>query len=372
MNTILAGSMALLTLATLVCAQSVSQRGQTPLFENLVHQAEAARDAKRLDEALALYKRGLELKPDWEDGWWNAGSIAYDLNKYAECASDFHRMAELKPDSAPGWTMEGICEYQLRDYKAALRSLTQAERVRFEENPELSRAGGLHLAIVLTKFGYFEKALLLLTDVAAIEQKTPEIIAAAGIAGLRKRWVPPEVPKSDQDKVFKLGDAMASALSRDYGGAVERFELALRDYPQEPEIHYRFGAFLMTHDPDRGIQEIRKTLDLDPGHVPATFGLARIYLKRGEPEAALPYAQKAVKLRPEDSTAHLALGQALLATGDPTGAARELKSSAKLDPKSPTPHWILAEAYAKLGRRADAERERAESKRLRESALKER
>jgi tetratricopeptide (TPR) repeat protein len=367
MDTLLPAIAALLSIVASTYAQEVGQPARAPTFEDLSQQAEAARDAKRLDEALTLYKRALELKPGWEDGWWNAGSIAYDLNNYTECVSDFHRMAELKPASAPGWTMEGICEYQLRDYKAALRSLTRAEKVRFEENPELSRAGGLHLAIVLTKFGYFEKALLLLTDVTAIEQKTPEIIAAAGIAGLRKRWVPPEVPKSDQDKVFKLGDAMASALSRDYDGAVEKFELALRDYPQEPEIHYRFGAYLTTHDPDRGIQELKKTLDLDPGHVPSTFGLARIYLKRGEPEAALPYARKAVKLRPEDSTAHLALGQALLATGDPTGAARELKSSAKLDPKSPTPHWILAEAYAKLGHRADAAREREEAKRLRES-----
>src|ERR1700674_3700737 len=95
---------ALLALASSANAQSHSQHGRASAFENLAHQAEETRDAKRLDEALNLYKRALKLKPDWEDGWWNAGSIAYDQDKYTECAADFRRLASLKPDFAPAWT----------------------------------------------------------------------------------------------------------------------------------------------------------------------------------------------------------------------------------------------------------------------------
>ena len=133
----------LLVLASPANAQSASQRGREPLFENLAHQAEVARDRMRLDEALTLYKRALKLKPAWEDGWWNAGSIAYDLDQYTECAADFRSLAALKPDRAPAWTMEGLCEYQLRDYEATLKSLTQVERMGFQENPELSHAARL-------------------------------------------------------------------------------------------------------------------------------------------------------------------------------------------------------------------------------------
>src|SRR5437667_11059373 len=134
MYAILAGIAALLSLATPAYAQSIGQSGRSSPFENLTRQAEAARDAKRLDDALTLYKRALKLKPGWEDGWWNAGSIAYDLDKYMECASEFRRLAALKPDLAPAWTLEGLCEYHLRDYDAALRSLTQVQRMGFQEN----------------------------------------------------------------------------------------------------------------------------------------------------------------------------------------------------------------------------------------------
>jgi tetratricopeptide (TPR) repeat protein len=360
MYTILGGIAALLTLATPASGQAVGRRGGRSAFENLSHQAEAARDAKRLDEALTLYKRALKLKPGWEDGWWNAGSIAYDLNNYTECASDFRRLAALKPDFAPAWTSEGLCEYHLRDYHAALKSLTQVQRMGFQENQELSRAARLHLALVFTKLGDFEKAIVLLYKLISIEgKKTPEIIVAVGIAGLRKPWIPPEVPESEQDKVLKLGDAMATFMEGgDIKGAFDKFEASLRDYPEEPNFHYRFGAFLLEQDPDRGAEEIKKTLDLEPGHIPALVALARIYLKRGEPETAQPYAEKAVKLSPGDFTAHVALGQALLATGDVAGAARELESGIKLAPGTPAAHYSLAQAYAKMGRKADAARER--------------
>jgi len=358
---------AILVLATPPNGQSADRPSAAALFENLSHQAEEARDAKRLDEALNLYKKALKLKPDWEDGWWNAGSIAYDLDNYKECASDFRRLAALKPGLAPAWTSEGLCEYRLRDYDAALKSLTQVQRLGFQEDPELSRAAILHLALVLTKLGYGEKSIVLLFDATSLDRRTPEIIVAAGIAGLRKTWVPPEVPESDRDKVFKLGSAMAAAMQRDAKDAIDKFEAAVRDYPQEPEIHYRFGAYLMEENPDRGIQEIKRTLDLEPGHIPALVALARIYLKREEPQTALPYAKEAVKLSPGDFNTHVALGQVLLATEDTAGAVRELELGVRLAPESPVAHYTLATAYAKMGRKADAAREREEFKRLRKS-----
>jgi len=369
MYTIVVGIVALLTMATSAYAQSAGQASHAPRFENLVHQAEAARDAKRLDEALTLYERALELKPGWEDGWGIAGSIAYELEKYSECASAFRRLTVLKPDLVPAWTLKGLCEYQLRDYRAALKSLTRVQRLGFRENLELSRAARLHLALVLAKLGYSEKAIAWLEKLILLERnKTPEIIVAVGIAGLRKRWIPPEIPESERDKVWKLGDAMTTfMISSDHKAAFDMFEAALRDYPQEPNLHYRFGAFLLEQDSDRGIEEIKKTLDLEPGHIPALVALARIYRRSGEPQTALPYAERAVKLSPVDITARVTLGQVLLATGDTARAVRELELGVKLAPESPELHYILGSAYGRMGRQADAVREREESKRLRES-----
>src|SRR5258708_1578633 len=86
--------------------------GQTapPSFQALSQQADAARDAKELQKALTLYQRAVKLKPNWDEGLWNLGSIGYDLDRYSECAPAFRRLGTLKPDSAPAWTMSGLCE----------------------------------------------------------------------------------------------------------------------------------------------------------------------------------------------------------------------------------------------------------------------
>ena len=56
---------------------------------------------------------------------------------------------------------------------------------------------------MLTKAGTFEKAITILTELTRVDKKTPEIIAAAGIAGLRRPWLPAEVPESERELVYR-------------------------------------------------------------------------------------------------------------------------------------------------------------------------
>jgi tetratricopeptide (TPR) repeat protein len=350
--------------AFLIAAFSLCGQTARSSFETLSREAEAARNGKQLDRALALYQRALKLKPDWDDGLWNLGSIAYDLDRYAECAPAFQRLAKLKPESAPAWTMAGLCEYKLRAYDAALDDLTHAESLKFEEPPELARAARLHLALVLTKTGSFEHAITVLTELTLMHKKAPDVMVAAGIAGLRQPWLPFEVPETSRDLVFQLGDAMAAAMEKDFKEATQKFEAAIRQYPNEANVHFRFGAFLNIQDSARGVEEIRRAIELAPDHVPALVGLTVMYLKREEIEKAREYGERAVKASPGDFSTHIALGRVLLATENPERAAAELETAAKLAPDVPEGHFSLASAYSRLGRKEDAARELAEFKRL--------
>ncbi len=335
-----------------------------PSFDALAREAEQARNAQQFDRAISLYRQALRLNPGWADGLWSYGSIAYDRDRYAECAPAFHKLATLKPDSAPAWTMAGLCEYKLRDFGAALESLGHAEQLKFQEPPELAQAARLHFALVLIKTGSFEKALATLTELTRAYSKTPEIVVAAGIAGLRMPWLPSEVPEDRRQMVLKLGEAMAGAMEMDDKGAVARFEDLVREFPSEPNIRFRFGAVLMTQEEARGIEEIKKALELQPDHLPALVSLAVIYVKRGDAASALEYARKAVAAAPRDFGAHTALGRALLAANRPAEAAAELEAAVKLAPDNPEAHFSLASAYARVGRKEDAAREQAEFKRL--------
>jgi tetratricopeptide (TPR) repeat protein len=333
-------------------------------FAALSRQAQTARDAHQLDKAIELYKQALKLKPNWEEGLWSLGSIAYDLDRYSDCASAFRKLSQVKPDGAPGWTMSGLCEYKLRNYGSAVASFARVEQLGFNENAELARAARLHYALLLSKTGSFEKAITTLTDLTRVDKKTPEIIAAAGIAGLRRPWLPSEVPESERELVYRIGDAMTSAMELDYTDANRKFEELLQAYPSEPNVHFRYGALLHIQDADRGIEEIEKAVALAPDHVPALVSLSVISLKRENAKAALEYGERAVKASPADFSTHLVLGRALIATGEPARAAVELEQAVKLAPGAPEAHFSLATAYNRLGRKEDAGREQAEFKRL--------
>jgi len=348
--------------ALLLLAQSAAP---SPSFDSLSQQAASARDSGRLDESVALYRRALKLRPSWDEGWWNVGSISYDKDRYPDCVQAFHKLVTLKPDLAPGWTMSGLCEYRLHDYEAARKSLLQSERLKFEGPPELARAARLHLALVLTKTGAFEKAIVTLTELTRIDRKTPEIEVAAGIAGLRHQWVPSEVPEDSRQLVAALGEAMATAMEMDAKGATAKFEALVAEHPSQADVRYRFGAFLMQQAPERGMEEIGKALEIDPGHIPAMIGLAMIHLKNGDPKTALTFASRAVKADPNNFATHIAMGRALLDSDDVAPAAEQLEAAVKLAPESADAHFSLASAYSRLGQKENAQREQEEFRRLR-------
>ncbi len=356
-------ALTLVALSLLAIPQAHAQ-GTPPSFPSLSRQAQSARDANQLEKAMELYKRALKLKPAWEEGLWSLGSIAYDLDRYPDCASAFRSLTKVKPDSAPGWTMAGLCQYKLRNFGAALENLAHAEQLEFNENAELARLARLHYALVLNKAGTFEKAITILTELTRVDKKSPEIIAAAGIAGLRQPWLPAEVPESQRDLVYKLGDAMAAAMELDYKGADRKFEDLLSAYPAEPNVHFRYGALLWIQGADRGLDELKKAVELAPGHVLALVSLSAISLKREDASTAVEFGERAVKAGPGDFSTHIVLGRALLASDNPSRAATELERAIQLSPAVPEAHFSLASAYARLGRKDDAKREQEAFKRL--------
>src|SRR5688572_16277707 len=81
----LLGSPAALEGATDVSRQAEpsSQAGASG-FTTLSARADAAREAGRLDEAVALYRKALALRPAWKEGWWSLGTILYEQDAHKD------------------------------------------------------------------------------------------------------------------------------------------------------------------------------------------------------------------------------------------------------------------------------------------------
>jgi arylsulfatase A-like enzyme/Flp pilus assembly protein TadD len=213
---------------------------------------------------------------------------------------------------------------------------------------------------------------------------------------------PGEVGADPKDKIA-FGNIVVKInnLLRDFhcvGGMAElQHDVAI--LPDVAMLHFFLGGcYIEQSNYDKGIPELRKAVELDPGYTRAEIHLGTALMHIGEYDAATTAFEHVVKTeptvvdphiylivlygkanRPKDVVtecravlhiipdnwgANLNLGMALSQLGDLDGAIAPLQKAATLQPDKPRPHTLLADVYSRLGRDEDAKRELAEAERL--------
>ncbi len=356
------GSWSLL-IAVLSVAPSGAQEGSSPAtalpFEEVSRRAAEAWRANRNEEALQWYRQGLERNPSWDEGWWYLGSIHYEADRYAAARDAFARVTELKPEASPAWALRGLSEYRLQDFDAALGHLLKWQALGPAGSEEISRAAGLHLAMLLVRGGQFDLATRPLTWLANSQPETPELLTVCGLVILEMAVLPADIPESERERVLVVGRAAYTAFAGHNAEAKVRFEEALARYPAARGLRYAYGLVLYRAGSEEALPVLRKETELFPDNVHAHLQIAFALLSRGKPADALPSARESVRLAPDLFASHLALGRALVETDALDEGIAELERGSELAPELPDTYGALARAYALAGRTEDAARARA-------------
>jgi tetratricopeptide (TPR) repeat protein len=327
-------------------------------------EAAKARESGRVDEAIALYRRAVTMRPAWAEGQWYLGTLLYEQGRPRDARAAFGRLIRAHPDHAGGFAMDGLCAFQLGAHEEALRLLLRARQLNVQRTAELATVVRYHTGILLTRFGEYEAGNQVLTELAVDGQQSPQAIEAFGLNVLRLPLLPGEVPTDGRARVELAGRAGFAMAARQVAQARPLLEALVATYGDTPHVHYVWGVFLLAEDPSRAMDAFRREIATSPTHVPARLQLAFELVKQGDAAAARPYAEQAVALDPQQFAPRLALGQVHLGLGDTASAIAELEQAVRLAPGSAQPHYVLAVAYARAGRRADAERARQAFARL--------
>lgn len=333
-------------------------------FDRVVKLADEARLAERFEEAVSLYGKALNMKPKWPEGWWYVGAIFYQKDSYAQGRDAFQNLVALEPDRGPAWAMLGLCQFQTREYQPAAVSLQRARTLGINDNPELTRVVRYHIALLYIHFEYFESAYDVLSEFVREGQETGKVIEAFGLTLLRMPYLPTQVPADKRDKVMVAGQAGYNMAARRLDQARAAFDTLLAQYPNDPNIHYAFGVYMLPQDADVAMTEFKRELEISPNHYAAMTQMAFEYMKRDQFNEALPLAEKAVQLAPKLYAARNVLGRVLLELGQVERSIKELEEGVKIAPSSPEMHFALARAYTRAGRKEDAARERETFKKL--------
>ena len=353
---------ALLLAPAVLTAQSGSK---TETFDSIAERADQAREASHFDEAVALYKRGVAMRPKWAEGWWSLGMIEYERNNYTGAAHAFRQLLPLAPKDGTARVMLGLCEFELGHDSAALKHLEAGKELGVSVNPQLRLVTLYHEGILLLRGGQFKAAQASLMSTCAREIRDSEVLRFLGLAYLRV--LPKDAPPADSpgnDIVLRVGRAGCFTGAKKYDDATREYAELVKDYPQYPNIHYAYGRFLVdVNDAAAGIDQFKLELQNQPKDVNSRLEIAAAQYKL-DSAAGVPYAEEAVGLAPQLPFGHYLLGLLYVDTDHFEKAIPELETAQKAFPKDKRLYLALASAYSRVGRKQDAAKARAAFERL--------
>lgn len=335
------------------------------MFSSLSAQANAARDANRLDAAVVLYKKALALRPSWAEGWFSLGTIEYDRNNYAQAARALRKVRTLDPKQGTALAMLGLCEFELGQDELALKHIHDGIDLGMAEDPQLRHVVLYHQAVLLQRKGNFESAQETLEQLCLQGVRSDEIENALGMVLLRSqaKATPPPATR-DAEVVSAAGRAECLAGQHKYDDGRAIFAPLVQRYPDYPNLHYGYGMFLLeARDTPSAIAEFKQEIRNTPDHVFAHLQIAAADYKV-DSAAGLPYAEEAVRLNPRLPFGHYLLGLLRLDIDDYRGAIPELELAKKSFPRDSKLYFALGSAYARAGREQDAKRARETFARL--------
>jgi len=81
--------------------------------------------AKRNDEAIALFRKILEVAPDNATVHSNLATALFESKRYAEAKAEYRWLTEKQPNLAVAYFFLAICHDQLREYPDAMANYQQ-------------------------------------------------------------------------------------------------------------------------------------------------------------------------------------------------------------------------------------------------------
>lgn len=341
-----------------VCGPLALTAQQPASFDDVAALAAAARDQQKVPEAIELYARATQMKPDWQEGWWYLTVLQYGANLYGGAIDAANHLLALEPKAVPAMALRGLSEFEIGDYTGSLRDLEMAVQHGAASDPRNEQIVRYHLAMVLTRASRFQDALLQYRVFAQRGVNHPEMLTGLGLAGMRVPSLPSDVAPQDQAMVQEAGAAGYAFLADRSVEADTLFHQLFERYRHAPNLHLFYGFMLFSHDAGMAAMQFRAELENAPRNDSARALLAYALMLDGKYSDALPEAERVLLTSPDMEMAQLALGRSLGETGQIDRGMDMLKTVLRQDPDNLEAHIGVAALLSKAGKREEAYRER--------------
>ena len=357
-----------------------------------------------LDEAVACYRRAMELNPD-EFRW----RYLYAYLRQRQSADDAEVIAEYQEAVALDSNYPALM-FRLGFMLSRAGRLTEAKEAYLKAIALDGRFALAHRAVgqVLLSLGDPSAALRHLLRAADLMPKDGATYTALTQAyrrlgqteraaealeksrGLgRKHTIPDPIRQEVQARAVGGNACLARARrlvqNGDYAGAIEEFTMALEAFPDDPVVHFEMGtacvhagrpesakaqfeeALRLKDDLvkarvslglllasqnklDQAVEQFRRALTQTPDDALLRVKLAMALTKSGRFDDAIKHCRRAAELAPSITDIHVLWGMALMGRAQPGQAAIRFREALRLDPQNARARRMLSTAVRQLRR----------------------
>lgn len=303
-------------------------------FDSVAAQAAQARGSEHLDEAVKLYTQAVRMRPEWAEGWWYLGTIAYDRENFQAAVEALTKVTTFAQRDVNAFAMLGLSEARLGENEPALSHLSQALTLGVGDQANMRHVVLFTQANLLLTKGDFGRSQKILDQLARerVNADADFLLslgrAVLGMESLRSRPMP-----ETRDLVLMAGKAEVFAANRERDAALAAYGDLVNRFPKVHNVEFAYGRFLLAnHLDDRAVATFKHEIVNSPEHLLARLGIAGALL-RVDPATSRVYAEQAIRLAPKLEEARYLLGASLLATGETERSVSELETAGHLNPK---------------------------------------
>lgn len=301
----------------------------------------------RREEAIAEWKKALELSPDDPGGQMSLGLALAGTGKPDEAIPHYKKALEANPEYAEAHNNLGVAlagtgklEEAVSHYQRALQ--INPEYVEAHNNFGLALAGMGNLADAIR---HYQRALELKADSADIHLNLGVALGGTGsldeaIAHFRKVL---EIEPKSAEAYNNLGIAMARKGNLDE--AIAHYQKALEIRQEYPEAHNNLGLALAgAGKPDDAAAHFQKALEINPAYAAAHNNLGLVLARAGKLDQAIVQYQAALRSNPAYPEAHYNLADALYTRGSVAEALVHWRAVLRAEPN----HLVLLNRMARV------------------------
>ncbi len=326
---------------------------QSAEVQQLYAKAHAAQEAGQEDEAIADYRRLLQLDPSIAAAYNNLGRLLFNSGRFPEAIATLSKGLQLKPDMAPAQIMLGASYLRAGDAEKAIAPLTAGVRAMPDD-----RFARQSLISALTQAGRREAAAAQLHELIERDPKDQQSWYLLGKLQLEEsqasfakvQAIDPNSPLAHQ----LSGEIMESM--KNTPGAVAEYKQAIALAPADLEAQSHLAnLYWSTGDWTAALPLLRSYSAQSPTDCFAHWKIANTLNQMdAAPAEVLAEAKLALDACPDLAQARVDRARALVKAGQPKDALPELKLAEQKAPDEPSIQFLLARVYRALGDTAQA------------------